>query len=265
MFTIHPIHAGTLALDKGGMTYLIDEGITVRSPVLVFLLLPADPEDDRVVLVDAGVAAGRIAGRDVEGGGPEPIREGLAAHGFDPADVDHVILTHLHHDHAANVESFPDAEVLIQRAELAAARDPLAHMERTYIDAHREAVENANPTIVDGGFRLCEGLDLRLAPGHTRGMQAVVVETKGGTHAIVADLLYCRQNLDPGVETIRDVDGEAIPVTPVDRAYVPPGLHVDAAACYESVARLRERVGDDDRLLSGHMPEVLDHDAYPVG
>ena len=113
MFTIHPIHAGTLALDKSGMTYLIDEGITVRSPVLVFLLLPTDPEDDRVVLVDAGVAAGRIAGRDVEGGGPEPIREGLAAHGFDPADVDHVILTHLHHDHAANAESFPDAEVLI--------------------------------------------------------------------------------------------------------------------------------------------------------
>ncbi|QLG27290.1 hypothetical protein HUG10_06900 [Halorarum halophilum] len=53
-------------------------------------------------------------------------------------------------------------------------------------------------------------------------------------------------------------------VTPVDLPYVPPGIHVDAGACYESIDRLRERVSEDGVNLSGHMPEVLDHDSYPV-
>lgn len=264
MFTIHPIHSGTLNLDKSGMTYRVDEGITVRSPVMTYLLLPEDPDDDRVVFVDGGSAAGEIAGRNVEDGGPDPLREGLAEHGLEPADVDHLVLTHLHHDHAANVDLFSEAEVLLQREELAAARDPLPHMERTYVEDHRETVEDSDLVLVDGGFRLCDGVELRLAPGHTRGMQAVVVETSEGPHAIVADLVYCRQNLEPGVETVRDVDGEEVAVTPVDWPYVPPGLHVDAAACYESIDRLKERVGEDGVLLSGHMPEVLDHDTYPV-
>ena len=71
--------------------------------------------------------------------------------------------------------------------------------------------------------------------------------------------------MNPGLSSITDATGASLETTPVEDDYLPPGLHVDAAACYESVARLRERVGDDDRLLSGHMPEVLDHDAYPVG
>jgi hypothetical protein len=87
-----------------------------------------------------------------------------------------------------------------------------------------------------------------------------VVETTGATHALACDLIYCRQNLRPDVTEIRDVDGERIEVTPVeyDRPYVPPGLHVDVAACYESVSRLRERVGPDGVLLGAHDPELLD-------
>ena len=264
MFTIYPIHSGTLTLDKSGITYCVDEGVTVRSPVITYLILPDDPDDERVVFVDGGAAAGELAGRDIENGGPDPIREGLAGHGLEPTDVDHLILTHLHHDHAANVAMFSEAEVLLQREELAAARDPLPHMKRTYVEAHRETVLDADLTLVDGGFRLCDGIELRLAPGHTRGMQAVIVETSAGPHAIVADLIYCEQNLAPDVETIRDVDGEAVAVTPVNWPYIPPGLHVDAAACYESIDRLTERVGESGVLLSGHMPAVLDHDAYPA-
>jgi len=62
------------------------------------------------------------------------------------------------------------------------------------------------------------------------------------------------------VTGVREVHGESIEVTSVDYdpPYVPPGLHVDVAACYESVARLRERVGSDDVLLGTHDPEVLD-------
>jgi N-acyl homoserine lactone hydrolase len=41
----------------------------------------------------------------------------LAAIGVKPADVRNVALSHVHPDHAGNVEEFPDATVIIQKAE----------------------------------------------------------------------------------------------------------------------------------------------------
>ncbi len=258
-YTVYPIRCGTLDLPKSGLTYLLDEGQTVRSPVVVLLLLPDDPDDDWVGVVDAGAAEGELAGRNIPDGGADPIREGLAEQGVEPGDIDHLILTHLHHDHAANVELFSDAEVLIQQAELAAARDPLPYMERVYIDDQLAAVERADTTVVEGGYRLREGIELRLTPGHTEGMQSVVVDTAGGPHALVCDLVYCRQNLDPSLTEIRDVDGRTIEIEPADydADYVPPGLHVDVQACYDSFERMRERVGTGGTVVAGHDPAVL--------
>jgi glyoxylase-like metal-dependent hydrolase (beta-lactamase superfamily II) len=258
MYTVHPIRCGTLDLPKTVLTYLIDEGVTVPSPVTVFLLRPEDPEDP-VVVVDAGAERGAVAGRNLPDGGPEPIREGLAERGVSPSDVDYLVLTHLHHDHAANVDLFDNGELLLQRSELAAARDHLPHMDRAYLEDHVTALDDADLTLIDGGYRLHPGVELLHTPGHTEGMQSVVVETAAGPHALVCDLIYCRQNLQPDATTIRDVHGEVVEVTPVDYdpQYVPPGLHVDVAECYESIARLRERVGSDGVLLGAHDPEVL--------
>ena len=259
-YTIHPLHCGVINsnMTKGGLTYLVDEGVPVSIPVVVFAITPDDPSDDRVVVVDAGVEAGTVSGRAIEGGGAEPIRERLATLDLAPADVDQLVLTHLHHDHAAHVDLFPNAEVLLQRREWVAANDPLPPMERVYLDRHIDAVEAAELTLVDGGFRLAEGLELIHAPGHTEGMQAVLVETAAGPHAIVSDLVYCRQNLEPDVPQITDVTGRVIETTPVDYDYLPPGLHVSVTDCYESIDRIRERVGPGGVLVGGHAVEVLD-------
>ncbi|MDX1746814.1 MAG: hypothetical protein R3324_12815, partial [Halobacteriales archaeon] len=139
-----------------------------------------------------------------------------------------------------------------------AAHDPLPHMKRVYLDQHIDAVEAADLTLVDGGFRLADGLELFHAPGHTEGMQAMFVETTAGTHAIVSDLVYCRQNLEPGITQITDVTGRVIETTPVEYDYIAPGLHVSVTDCYESIDRIRERVGPDGTLIGGHAAEVLE-------
>lgn len=265
MYTIHPILDGTFDLPKSGMTYLVDEGFTMRTPVILFLLMPDDPSDPDtpVVVVDAGAEDGLVAGRQIDTGGPGPIREGLAAQGLAPSDVDTLVLTHLHHDHAANFDLFPDADIVVQQRELDATEDPLPFMRRTYIDEHVAGVRNSDPTIVDGDAAVGAGIELLHTPGHTRGHQSLIVETEEGPYAVAGDLVYCRQNLNTDITELRDGDGETYEVTPVDWEYIPPGLHIDVDDCYAGIARLQDRV-PDDRILGGHLPEVLDHDQYPT-
>lgn len=237
-------------------TYLVDLDVSMTIPVMSYLVLAND--DDVVALVDTGIDPARYTGeREIDRGGPEPYREALTEFGLEPGDVDYVVMTHLHNDHVGNIELFADAEFLLQRSELEAAREPLPHMAFAYSPETVDRIEAVDPTLVDGGYRLREGFELLHTPGHTHGSQSVVVRTEAGPIAMVGDLGYCRHNFEPGISSILDAHGESVPVTPTDVQYIPPGLHVDTEACYESYDRIRERVGQDGVMLGGHDAEVL--------
>lgn len=261
MYAIHPIKSATLDSTKGSFTYLVDEGTPLTIPIVSFLVTTNDPDEETVILVDTGLKApdaqGQVHGKEVDGGGPEPLVAGLADHDVEPADVDYVILSHLHHDHSSNNDLFTEAEFFVQRTELETADDPLPPMKRTYDDDNTASLDDVEVTVVDGGYRLREGIEMLHTPGHTPGMQSVIVQTDDGPHALISDLAYCRQNIEPSAESIVDGNGETIQTTPVDYGYIAPGIHTDLAACYESIERLRERVGEDGTLLAGHDGEIL--------
>lgn len=269
MYTIRPIRCGTLTSFKNAQTYRIDHDTEVTFPVLSFLVLPTDPDDETVILVDTGVKSADSAymrehGRTVgpPGGGPEPLVDGLAAHGVAPADVDTVVLTHLHHDHSSNNDLFENAEFFVQSTELSAARSPPPIFADAYPRDNVDALERMDLTAIDGEHAVRPGLDLVPTPGHTIGSQSVVVETAGGPHVLMADLAYSRHNLEPGLTAIRDADGDVIETTSVDADFLPPGLFEDLRACYESVEILRERVGSEGVFLPGHDAELADR--YPI-
>ena len=70
----------------------------------------------KVFVIDTGFATGKsMTGRvfaDFET--PDVV---LAKVELTPADVDTIILTHLHFDHAGNIDAFPNANILVQRYE----------------------------------------------------------------------------------------------------------------------------------------------------
>lgn len=265
MYTIHPFKVGALpGITKGEVfTYLLDSDVTLTIPLISYLV--RDTTSETVAIIDTGLDPAHVdrAGRTAEGGGPDPFTAELDRHDLTPADVDYVILTHLHYDHAGNNDLFNHAEFFVQRAELEANRDPVPHMERVYFDDIADALTAFDTTIVDGGYRLQEGFELMATPGHTRGQQSILLETTDGPHAIVSDLVYCQHNLEPSVDSIRDANGERIPVTPSDMEYIPPGLHVDTTDCYASYARVRDRIGQTGVMLGGHAGEVLGN-TYPA-
>lgn len=261
MYTVHPIHCATIDSTKGKYTYLTDMGTEMAIPVISFLITADDPDDDTVVLVDTGVQEpdddGTVIGNAVTDGGPAPLKRGLADQGLTPAAVDYVVLTHLHHDHASNNALFEDAEFFVQRSELDAANDPLPPMRDYYLPEHLDSIDRVDTTVVDGGYRLRPGIELLSTPGHSRGMQSVVVETAEGPLALISDLAYCKHNLEPRTTSFVDAAGTEIQTTPREYDYLPPGVLVDLEACYRSIARLRERVGEAGRLVGGHDADVL--------
>jgi glyoxylase-like metal-dependent hydrolase (beta-lactamase superfamily II) len=109
--------------------------------------------------------------------------------GLSPEDVDLVILTHLHHDHAGGataaveprgvIPAFPNALVVVQRAELEEARRLHPLVKGSYrLEDHQVLHDNDKLMVVDGDTEIAPGVTVELTGGHSPGHQ--VVRMKSG-------------------------------------------------------------------------------------
>lgn len=184
MYEIHSLRLGELYLPHG-------RGI-MRDPVYCWLVTDGKTR----ILVDSGMPDIAEVRRTLKvegvGGGHESLRRALAEHGLSPADIDYVIPTHLHFDHASNLDLFPESCVILQRDELFHAIDPVA-TQRIYYrrDTIIELINRKRPSrlrLIDGDLAFAEGLLLLKLPAHTPGMHVPIITTARGKAALVSDL-----------------------------------------------------------------------------
>ncbi|HKY79568.1 MAG TPA: MBL fold metallo-hydrolase [Anaerolineales bacterium] len=193
----HLIPAGTSWVDPGGPFGLVPRTLWSRHqtsnerglvPMRLNCLLIRS--EGVTILVDNGLGD-KLDAKAIRQWGLEypdgTLLENLARHGVQPEDVDIMLDTHLHSDHCSGnttmkdgrlQATFPNAEYWVQRVEFADAMHPNGRTGATYLP------ENFVPIWEAGKFRLLHGdtpvtKEVRcvVAPGHTRGMQVVVVET----------------------------------------------------------------------------------------
>jgi len=150
--TITPIFVGDLLVAE-------DE----RMPVYVHVI---DHPEGRV-LVDTGVKELHPAAADMD-----PRIQPLSEQGFDVDGIDIVVNTHLHFDHCGDNHLFAGKPFYVQRRELDEARGQDGYTLREWVDA-----PGVEYTAVDGEHELLPGVRLVPAPGHSDGMQIVVIET----------------------------------------------------------------------------------------
>ncbi|MDE0189151.1 MAG: N-acyl homoserine lactonase family protein [bacterium] len=117
--------------------------------------------------------------------------------GVAPADVDIVVLSHLHFDHAANASMFAggDTRVLVHTDELAAG---LA-FEGDFAYGNLKAdYEHLDMETVEGDLDLIPGVRILEVPGHTPGTIAMAVDMANDRNLLFAsDAIFMQENIGP--------------------------------------------------------------------
>lgn len=171
-----------------------------------------------LVLVDTGFGTGDVADPARLG---QPFRaivrpqtaiedtaiRQVEALGFDPADVRHIVVTHLDVDHAGGLGDFPEARVHVFAPELEMALSPTLRQRQRYIQPHWEHGPKWASHQVSGdewmGFesvRPIEGAggDIAMVPliGHSAGHSAVAVREGDGWKLHCGDAYFNEAELD---------------------------------------------------------------------
>ena len=140
-------------------------------------------------------------------GQPAKLLDNLHAAGIAPEDIDIVINTHLHFDHCGwntvrrgdkFVATFPNAKYYVQEKEwdhgrLQLERDAISYMSPNY----DPLLENGQMVLLSGNLELLPGISVRVFPGHTANMQAVIVESGGKKACYISDLIPTSAHLHP--------------------------------------------------------------------
>jgi glyoxylase-like metal-dependent hydrolase (beta-lactamase superfamily II) len=212
----------------------------------------------RTILVDTGfspeVAAAR--GRQIT----NPVTEGLAAVGLAPADVRDVIITHLHYDHAGNVDLFDNARFHLQDAEMeyATGRAMCHHQINFAFEAGDIArmvhcVFEGRVRFHDGVDEIAPGITVHRTGGHTKGLQVVRVPTARGWVVLASDashfyahmeqrrafpILYNLAELLAGYDTLRTLASSPRHIVPGHDPLVLARYPAMSAATEGWIARL---------------------------
>lgn len=173
----------------------------VESRVLCFVLR----DQARTLLVDCGV--GRWGWWAY---GPSHLLGSMSAAGLAPGEVDVVLITHLHPDHAGGatspsadgpVPTFPNAHYVVGRRDWETFSDPsfaavasptmAQALETSVLPLGRHGVLD----LVDGIERLTPEVDLLPTPGHTPGAMTVRVRSQGQAALLIGDVAHHRAQL----------------------------------------------------------------------
>ncbi len=182
---IHRLHFATVWSD--------DEQIEVYG----YLVLTKD----RAVLIDTGVGHDSAVVETLFRPKRSSVPELLARHGVDAGDISTVINSHLHYDHCGNNRLFPNADIVVQSAEVMAARQPKYTIENWFDYDGVRLVE------VSGDRDIVPGIRVIASPGHTPGHQSVLIEDTSEPTLIAAQAAFTAAEYHAGGDPAQSFKG----------------------------------------------------------
>ncbi|RLB05178.1 MAG: hypothetical protein DRG83_03095 [Deltaproteobacteria bacterium] len=253
---IYPLRLGTASVDQSLLTYRMGMGTKATVAFGCYYV----EADGMKIMIDTGPAPPEHSAKWHKQVGPqiEPDQQSfiqLEKRGVRPEEIDMILLTHLHWDHAYHLEKYPNAKIYVSKTELAFALNPLPPFFFSYENWQIGLTPffiSSIPRMVQIDMvpqKITEHISMIPTPGHSPGHMAVVLETTKGPYVFAGDALITRENMEP-------VPERHLPFKMI-------GLYMDFEAAWESIERIIRIVdGDPTRVLSAHDPEALANDIY---
>lgn len=237
---LYLINLGRCDADKGVvLTPGSDVGKRIVIPIVGYLI---ETDDGQRILVDSGMHRKHIADPDATFRGMEfanyitPImapeddmKNRLGELGLTPQDIDILISTHFHFDHAGNHGDFGGVRIVTQREAYDYAKANPAPFPLDIWDLPHLTYE-----MVDGDMELVPGVELLKTSGHAPGHMSVLVRLPNtGPVLLAIDAIYTLENL----------------ATDNWSGYMDPAAALESA---HRLADIAEREGA--MLITGHDP-----------
>ena len=211
---IRYIHCGNFYLDGGAMFGVVpkplwekkaapDQRNRIRLAANSLLVRAAN----KTILIETGNGTKWTPKlRDIYGvSDGDPLIENLAANGVRPEQIDLVINTHLHFDHAGGntklagdkaIPTFPNAQYIVQAAEIAHATNPTDRDRASYFEDNFLPMQQSRQWhAITGDTEIVPGISTIRIPGHNADIQAIKLTGGGRTIFFVADLVPTRHHL----------------------------------------------------------------------
>ncbi len=214
-FELTPLSDGGFRLDGGAMFGVVPKPLWERRA-------PAD-EKNRIslgmrpllvrtaterILIDAG-CGDKMSAKDAGIYGFDRalnLEHSLAAAGLSAADIDVVIASHLHFDHAGGFTAvvdgqirprFPNARYKIRRGEYEDATHPHERNRASYFtENYVPLVEAGVVDFIEGDGEVRPGVSVWRTGGHTRHHQLIKIESGGRTAVFTGDLMPTAAHVD---------------------------------------------------------------------
>ncbi|SYZ74186.1 Beta-lactamase protein [Candidatus Zixiibacteriota bacterium] len=188
--------------------------------------------------------------------GETTIESSLKQFGLGTNDINYVILTHLHTDHAAGavknengqmVPRFATAKYFVQKMEWDDAVHPNERTAAVYIVDRLMVLQNAGQLeLVDGDTDILPGIKVVRTGGHTPGHQGVEISSENHTVVYYADIVPSQYHIR--IPYVAAVDLDPLTTMAVKRKLVERLLHDNMAIAFDhdteiKIGRLEDKEG----------------------
>jgi glyoxylase-like metal-dependent hydrolase (beta-lactamase superfamily II) len=208
------LSGGVINLDGGGMFGVVPKPVWEKKYPCNEknqVRLPTDPILIQFgcnnILIDTGLGRGKLTDKQIRNNGVEKeseVEECLGKLGLSTADIDTVIMTHMHYDHACGLTKpeavgyqnvFPNAKIIVSRIEWDEMREPTIRTKGTYWKENWEPIAEQVVTFDEewsfGPLKLVH------SGGHSNGHSILIIENGGETAIHMADIMptHAHQNV----------------------------------------------------------------------
>ena len=254
---------GWLRLDGGAMFGVVPKPLwEKRAPAdprnrIRLAMRPLVVRGARTMIIDAGLGDKEPA-KFLEIYGVERERHldhSLAAAGLSAADIDIVLASHLHFDHAGGFTArgadgrvrprFPRAQYVVRRGEWEDAMHPNPRTRGSYLtDNYAPLAEAGVLQLVDDDQTIMPGVRVRRTGGHTPHHQIVLIESGGQSAAFVADLMPTTAHVEDA--WVMGYDLDPIGTMEARRAFAAEAIERGTLVFFEH----------DLEVIAGHLSEA---------